>query len=74
MKENKMLGATSKDSSAEEERSTLEQVEEEVKNSVFSVFYLLLKNNETSSWRLGAIVLIEYIQLLSFTFDSTVTK
>lgn len=69
-----MLGATSKDSSAEEERSTLEQVEEEVKNSVFSVFYLLLKNNETSSWRLGAIVLIEYIQLLSFTFDSTVTK
>jgi hypothetical protein len=41
MKETKLLG---KESNNEEEKTRFEQIEEEVKNSIFSVFYLLLKN------------------------------
>ena len=71
MKENKILGG--KDSNSEEEKSRYEQIVEEVKTSIFSVFYLLLKNNETSFWKLAFIMLIDYIQLLSFSFDDSVT-
>ena len=72
MKENKILGG--KDSNSEEEKSQYEQIVEEVKTSIFSVFYLLLKNNETSFWKLAFIMLIDYIQLLSYSFDDSVTK
>jgi hypothetical protein len=41
MKETKLLG---KENNNEEEKTKLEQIEEEVKTSIFSVFYLLLKN------------------------------
>jgi hypothetical protein len=60
MKESKLLGAKG-DSNSEEEKSKMEQIEEEVKTSIFSVFYLLLKNNETSYWKFVIILLIEYI-------------
>lgn len=40
--------------------------------SIFSVFYLLLKNNETSYWKFVIILIIEYIQMLSYSFDETV--
>jgi hypothetical protein len=70
MKDNKLLG--NKGESSEEEKSKLEQVEEEIKSSIFSVFYLLLKNNETSFWKFVVILIIEYIQLLSYSFDETV--
>jgi hypothetical protein len=42
MKETKLLIKES--SNNEEEKSRLEQFEENIKNSVFSVYYLLLKN------------------------------
>jgi hypothetical protein len=71
MKESKLLGGKS-DSNSEEEKSKLDQIEEEVKTSIFSVFYLLLKNNETSYWKFVIILIIEYIQLLSYSFDETV--
>jgi uncharacterized protein YgfB (UPF0149 family) len=60
MKETKLLGVRG-DNNSEEEKSKLEQVEEEVKLSIFSVFYLLLKNNETSYWKFVIILIIEYI-------------
>lgn len=41
MKERKLLG---KESNTEEEKTKLQQIEENVKSSIFSVFYLLLKN------------------------------
>ena len=70
MKDSKIL---SKDGSQQEEEKTkLEKIEEEVKTSIFSVFYLLLKNNETSYWKFVIILIIEYIQLLSFSFDESV--
>ena len=71
MKETKLLGVKG-DNNSEEEKSKLEQVEEEVKLSIFSVFYLLLKNNETSYWKFVIILIIEYIQMLSYSFDETV--
>lgn len=42
MKETKLLGG--KEASSEEEKTKMEQIEEEVKSSIFSVYYLLLKN------------------------------
>ena len=57
MKENKLF----KENSNEEEKTKLEQIEEEVKTSIFSVFYLLLKNNESSLWKFVLILIIEYI-------------
>ena len=72
MKESKLFGAKG-ESNSEDEKSKLEQIEEEVKNSIFSVFYLLLKNNETSYWKFVIILIIEYIQMLSYSFDETVT-
>ena len=59
-------------SQQEEEKSKFEKIEEEVKTSIFSVFYLLLKNNETSFWKFVIVLVIEYIQLLSYSFDETV--
>jgi hypothetical protein len=51
----------------------LEQREEEVKTSIFTVFYLVLKNQESSYWRFILVLLIEYLQLLSYTFDESVS-
>ena len=69
MKEKKLLG---KEQSSEEEKSRVEQIEEEIKQSVFSVFYLLLKNHETTYWKFIFLLIIEYLQLLSFSFNSSV--
>lgn len=70
MKENKLLG---KDSKSEEEKTKVELFEEEVKSSIFSVYYLLLKNQETTFWKFIVLLVVEYIQLLSFSFDESVT-
>ncbi len=70
MKETKLLG---KESSSEEEKTKMEQIEEEVKSSIFSVYYLLLKNQDTTLWKFIILLTIEYLQLLSFSFDSSVT-
>lgn len=58
MKDNMLF--TGKDSS-EEEKSKIELIEEEVKTSIFGVYYLLLKNNETTYWKFVIVLLIEYI-------------
>ena len=69
MKETKLLGKENKN---EEEKSRFEVFHENVKNSIFSVFYLLLKNQETTFWKFIVILVIEYLQLLSFAFDESV--
>ena len=58
MKETKLLG---KDHNNEEEKTKLEQLEEEAKTSIFSVFYLLLKNQETTFWKFIVLLIIEYL-------------
>ena len=65
-------GAATKEG-GEEDKSKLEKVEEEVKQSIFTVFYLILKNQESSYWRYILVLIIEYLQLLSFTFDESVS-
>jgi len=70
MKETKLLG---KENSSEEEKTKFEQIEAEVKTSIFSVFYLLLKNQETTFWKFVLLLMIEYLQLLSFSFDTSVS-
>eukprot|EP00347_Sterkiella_histriomuscorum_P000937 403373955 len=71
MKETKLLG---KENSSEEEKTRIEQIEEEVKNSIYSVFYLLLKNQETTFWKFILLLIIEYLQLLSFSFDDSLVE
>ena len=71
MKETKLF---SKESAvSDEEKSKLQQWEENIKSSIFSVFYLLLKNQETTFWKFIVLLIIEYLQLLSFSFDSSVS-
>ena len=57
----------------DEEKSKWQLSLEDIEQSVFSVFYLLLKNQETTYWKFIALLIIEYIQLLSFSFDSSVS-
>jgi len=61
-----------KEGSSEDEKTRLEKVEEDVRSSIFGVFYLLLKNNETSFWKFIVILVVQYIQLLSYSFDDSV--
>lgn len=73
MKDNKILGKDGGGSSSSEvEKSRFDQVVEEVKTSIFSVFYLLLKNQETTFWKFLILLIVEYFQLLSFSFDKSV--
>lgn len=58
MKENKLLG---KEASSEDERSRVEIIQEDVKNATFGVFYLLLKNQETTYWKFIVLFIIEYL-------------
>lgn len=61
-----------KEGSSEDEKTNFEKVEEDVRSSIFGVFYLLLKNNETSFWKFIVILVVQYIQLLSYSFDKSV--
>ena len=70
MKETKLFARESY--ANDEDRSLLEQLEENVKNAIFSVYYLLLKNQETTFWKFILLLIVEYIQLLSFSFDQSV--
>jgi hypothetical protein len=70
MKDTKLLRKG--DTSEEENKSTLEKFEEKLKISIFSVYYLLLKNQETTFWKFVLLLTIEYLQLLSFPFYTSV--
>ena len=58
--------------SKEDERTKLERIKFEVINSIYGVFYILLKNNDSSLWRFGMILVVQFIQTLSYSFDETV--
>ena len=72
MKERNLLNKEGQ--SSEDEKSKFEVWEENLKSSVFSVFYLLLKNQETTMWKFLVLFVIEYLQLLSFSFDVSVSS
>lgn len=71
MKDTKLLRKG--DASEEEHKSKLEKLEEKFKSSIFSVYYLLLKNQETTFWKFVLLLTIEYLQLLSFPFYTSVS-
>lgn len=73
MRDNKLLIISKDGPASEEEKTKAQKIEEEIKTSIFSVFYLILKNNEVSYWKYAFILLIEYIQLLSYSFDESVS-
>lgn len=70
MRENKLYKKI--ESQKEEEKSALERLTEELRNGIFGVFYILLKNNETSSWKYSLMMVIELIQIISYAFSSSV--
>lgn len=45
-----------KDSLKDDEKTNLEKIKDEVITSIFGVFYILLKANESSLWKLGIIL------------------
>lgn len=46
--------------------------EEEVKASIFNVMYILLKESDISAFKFGIILIIDFLQVLQFTFDASV--
>ena len=71
MKENKVQ--RKKDQfSKEEDTLKLDIILEDTKNGVFGVFFVILKNNNQSFPKQVAFLVIELLQLLSYTFNKEV--
>jgi hypothetical protein len=47
--------------------------EEELKAAIFNVMYILLKESDISFWKYALIITIDFLQMLQFTFDSSVS-
>lgn len=72
MKEAQLFRKVNNKKKQDDEKSKLQEFEEDVKLSIFSVFYLLLKNHESTYWKFIVLIVLEYFQLLSFSFDKSV--
>ena len=59
-------------SSIDNEKSTFERFESELKNSIFGVLFVLLKDEETSIYGSFLVGLIQFLQMLLFPFHSEV--
>ena len=46
----------------------IQRLEEDVKTSIFNVIYILLKDFEISLWKYIAIVIIDFLQILYYSF------
>jgi len=49
------------------------KLEEVIKVKIFKVYYTLLKDFTLSPWKLVVVLLIEFLQFLSFSFHPSVT-
>lgn len=54
------------------EMGALEKFESEVKNTIFGVLFLILKENEVSIYVTILFMLIQFVHLLIFPFHTTV--
>ena len=54
------------------EKTWFEKVEETMKTGVFGVFFLLLKDNETSVLKITIILILDFLQLEGLTVNSNV--
>ena len=57
----------------EEEKTKFERAEHFAKNSIYGIFFLLLKEQETTFWKFVFLLFIEFLQLLSFSFNPSVS-
>jgi hypothetical protein len=55
-----------------QEKTAFENLEESIKNSIFSVLYFMLKSQEFSIWIEVIFIIIQLLQFLSFTFNPIV--
>lgn len=72
MRENKIF--RKKNAQKEEEKTKIEWIIDEFKNSIFGVFYILLKQNDSSLWKFAIMNTALFLQLMSFTFEMCVSN
>lgn len=69
----KTSNATNSKNSFDSEKSSFEKFEADVKNAIFGVLFVLLKEEEMSIWVASIISIIEFFQILLFPFHYQVT-
>ena len=57
---------------SEQEKTSFEKFEEEIKGTIFNVLYVLLKDDETSHWKHIVLILFDFFQIYYFPFDDQV--
>ena len=70
MKEKKARGQGGPNSPGEkeEEKNTIEKLEDDFKGTIFNVLYVLLKDDETSLWKHILEIILDFIQIYHYSF------
>ena len=61
-----------KSKETENEKSTFERFEQELKNTIFGVTFIMLKTEQESTWQLYLILFIQACQLFSLVFNPNI--
>lgn len=56
MRDGKLYGRKKGENLKDDEKSKLERIKDDAIYSIFGVFYILLKTNESSLWKFGIIL------------------
>ncbi len=54
------------------EKTSFEKLEENLKTSIFSILFVLLKNKDSSVWTEIILIILQLLQFMSFTFNKVV--
>ena len=54
------------------EKTAFEKFEQELKGTIFGVLFVLLKDEDTTFWKLVTMMFIDFVQLLNFPFNTSV--
>lgn len=71
----KAIGANEGDNknSVDNEKSAFERFEAELKNIIFGVLFVLLKDDESNIWITSVVSIVQFIQIQIFPFHNQVT-
>lgn len=58
--------------SVDSEKSAFEKFEAEFKSTVFGVIFVLLKEEEGNIWFAGVLIMIEFVEILTFVINEEV--
>ena len=58
---------------ADQEKTAFEKFEEDVKQTIFNVLYVLLKDDEHSHWKHIILLMSDFIQIYNFSFSKEVS-